>query len=394
MRTRKSVWAYPWDIADEGTDTVLTWLEDTGFDAIELCPNYHAISTFAPRNPGRSIFYSEQGGVFFPACAARYGRIVPQVFDEPTVVRAFQEVAEQSPTHGIQLNAWVIGMFQPWMARAYPDVAVENTLGARSYAQTCPSSPDVQEYLANLVNDLCNQYSMHSVTLEGIGHTAFAHGWVRERILVSLDPWTRYLAGLCFCENCLSAARTHGVDAEAVREAVAQELRIRISTKPRVCDLEAEIAARCETDEGFRGYLEAREQTATRTIDGVRRSLRGTDVGLNVTEASTGWSPSGLRLADLIDRIDGLLLPDPTDEAAEVKRQLQLARSPGRNIEIIISQWGSDVLEPFSTAFEARISRIAELGIDRVAIYNFGLLAPDTLRHIGILLNRHLPTQA
>ena len=275
MRRRLSVWAYPWDLADEGVAAALDWLRDAGFDAIELCPNYHAISTFAPRNLGRSIHYSEQGAVYFPARAERYGRIEPRVFDEPEVLSAYTQAAEHAPSRGIQLNAWVIGMFQPWIARAYPDTAIENVFGARSFATTCPASPDVQEYLAALVGDLCDQYPVHSALLERPGHPEFAYGWVRERILIDLDPWTRFLAGLCFCENCLTAARTHGVDALEVRESVARELRERLSSKQESGDLECTIAARAETDEEFRGYLEAREQSATRLVEGVHRALRG-----------------------------------------------------------------------------------------------------------------------
>ena len=168
--------------------------------------------------------------MYFPARASRYGRIRPQVFREPEVLQAFGQAAEQAPARGIQLNAWVIGMFQPWMARAYPDTAVENAFGARSFAQTCPASPDVQEYLATLVADLSDQYPVHSAMLERAGHPDFAYGWVRERILIDLDPWTRFLAGMCFCDNCLTAARTHGVDAVEVRAGVARELRDRLAS--------------------------------------------------------------------------------------------------------------------------------------------------------------------
>ena len=332
MRRRLSVWAYPWDLADEGVAAALDWLADAGFDAIELCPNYHAISTFAPRNLGRSIHYSEQGAVYFPVRAERYGRIEPRLFDEPEVLGAYAQAAEHAPARGIQLNAWVIGMFQPWIARAYPDTAVENVFGARSFATTCPASPDVQEYLAALVGDLCEQYPVHSALLERPGHPEFAYGWVRERILIDLDPWTRFLAGLCFCENCLTAARAHGVDAVEVRESVARELRDRLSRRQDSGDLEATIAARVETDEELRGYLESREQSATRLVEGVQRALRGTRTRLTLTHAAAGWGPTGLRLADLLDRIDGLLLPDPTDEAEEAKRQVALARSaPARD---------------------------------------------------------------
>ena len=390
MHPRISVWAYPWDLADEGVAAALDWLRDSGFDAIELCPNYHAISTFAPRNLGRSVFYSEQGAVYFPARAERYGRIKPRVFDEPEVLGAYAQAAEQAPARGIQLNAWVIGMFQPWMARAYPDTAVENAFGARSYATTCPASPDVQEYLATLVADLCEQYPVHSALLERPGHPDFAYGWVRERILIDFDPWTRFLAGICFCENCLTAARTHGVDAVEVRTSVAEELRNRLSSKQESGDLEPMVAARGEADEEFRGYLEAREQSATRLVEGVQRALRATGTRLSLTDASAGWSPRGLRLADLLERVDGLMLPDATDEADEAKRQVALARSARREIELVVSLWGSDALGPGGPEFDARLERIAQLPVDRVAVYNFGLLRPDTLRQIGRLVRETL----
>ena len=108
---------------------------------------------------------------------------------------------------------------------------------------------------------------------------------------------------------------------------MARELRDRLACKQASNDLDATVAARCDADEEFRGYLEAREQTATRLVEGVPRALRGTGTKLSVTDASVGWSPRGLRLADLLERIDGLMLPDATDEADETTRQVALARS-------------------------------------------------------------------
>ena len=65
---------------------------------------------------------------------------------------------------------------------------------------------------------------------------------------------------------------------------------------------------------------------------------------------------------------------------------MALARSARRDIELVVSQWGSDALDPGGPDFAARLDRIAQLSVDRVAVYNFGLLRPDTLRHIGRLL--------
>ena len=304
---------------------------------------------------------------------------------------AYAQAAEHAPARGIQLNAWVIGMFQPWMARGYPDTAVENAFGARSYATTCPASPDVQEYLATLVADLCEQYPVHSALLERPGHPDFAYGWVRERILIDLDPWTRFLAGMCFCENCLTAARTHGVDAVEVREAVAEELRNRLSSKQESGDLEPMVAARCETDEEFRGYLEAREQSATRLVEGVQRALRGTGTRLSLTHAAAGWEPTRTapgRSAGA-DRRSDAAGRRPT-KRTRPSDKVALARSARREIELVVSLWGSDALEPGGPEFAARLERIAQLPVDRVAVYNFGLLRPDTLHQIGRLLREAL----
>ncbi len=393
MAARISVWAYPWDIADEGVNVALDWLRDAGFDAIELCPNYHAISTFSPRNRKRSIFYSEQGAVYFPARADRYDRIKPKVYEEPEVVSAYAAVSGAIGARGMQLNAWVIGMFQPWIARAYPDTAIENAFGHRSYAQTCPASPDVQTYLAALLVDLCDQFSIASISLESVGHPGFAYGWVRERILISLGAWTRFMAGLCFCTNCMAAARAHGVDAPGVRRSVADELRTRLDASPDDPsdeDVAALVQQRADADEMFRGYLEAREQTASGIVQRIRHELRHTDVRTGVQAVSAGWAPSGLRLSDLLDTVGEVLLPDPTDEPEEAAAQVELARGAERDIQLAVSQTGAASARPNGPAFEERVARIADLGVDRVMIYNFALLTPDTLRHIGGLLRARL----
>ena len=57
---------------------------------------------------------------------------------------------------------------------------------------------------------------------------------------------------------------------------------------------------------------------------------------------------------------------------------------------MVVSLWGSDALGPGGPEFAARLDRIAQLPVDRVAVYNFGLLRPDTLHQIGRLLREAL----
>ena len=52
--------------------------------------------------------------------------------------------------------------------------------------------------------------------------------------------------------------------------------------------------------------------------------------------------------------------------------------------------WGSDEFDPGGPEFAARLDRIAGLPVDRVGVYNFGLLRPETLREIGLLVREAL----
>ena len=391
---RLSVWAYPWDLADEGVDTALDWLAAHGFDAIDLCPNYHAISTFSPRSRSRSQFYSEQGAVYFPARADRYSRIKPALHSETEVLAVYEQTARGAEARGMQLNAWVIGMFQPWLARAYPDTAVENVFGHRSFAATCPAHPDIQAYLPELLADLCDLYPVSGLTLENVGYPDFTYGWVRPRILVYMSAWTQFLAGLCFNEHSMSAARAHGVDPEEVRGNLARELRESLEAPPDPSadhgDLAALVAERCDADEEFRGYLESREQSAIGLVKAIRHALRRTDARVGVSGASLGWTNDGLRLLDLLDTLGALMIADPTDQPAVAEAQVRTVRDARADIEITVNQTAHHEVDPHGPGFEARARRLREIDPDRVMVYNFGLLAPNTLAHAGAVLREHL----
>ena len=394
MPPQLSVWAYPWDLADEGVDTALDWLAAHGFDAIELCPNYHAISTFSARNRRRSQFYSEQGAVYFPARAERYGRIKPALFSEPEVLAVYEQTARGAEARGMQLNAWVIGMFQPWLARAYPDTDIENAFGHRSYAATCPAHPDIRAYLPEMLADLCDQYSIRGLTLENVGYPDFTYGWVRPRILVYMSTWTQFLAGLCFNEHSMSAARAHGVDPDEVRTNVAREIRDSLEAPPGAtrnrADLAALVVERCDADEEFRGFLESREQSAIGLVKAIRHALRRNHVRVGVSEASLGWSNHGLRLPDLLDTLGALMVADPTDHPAVADAQVSTVREAGADIEITVNQTAHHEVDPHGPGFVARARRLSEIEPDRVMVYNFGLLAPVTLAHVGSVLREHL----
>src|SRR5438067_1751870 len=136
-------WTYPWDVARLGVDEVLGDLADQGFSGVDLAATYHPISVLSPRGPHISGFFSPGGAVHFPARADRYGRIKPYIVEDRAVTGAWNDTAARVDHFGLELNAWTIGLFQPWMAQQYPHVARAYPTGERVDAGVCPSNADV-----------------------------------------------------------------------------------------------------------------------------------------------------------------------------------------------------------------------------------------------------------
>src|SRR3954469_6657340 len=126
-----TVWTYPWDVARLGAATVVDDLRRHGADGIDLAATYHPISALSPRGDHVGGFFSPRGAVFFPARTERYGRIRPSVWPDAEVTGAWPAVAEQVTKADLELNAWTIGLFQPWMAQDYPHAARVYATGDR-----------------------------------------------------------------------------------------------------------------------------------------------------------------------------------------------------------------------------------------------------------------------
>ena len=73
------MWAYLWDIVDEGYDNVFQILRDNGLTSISLATAYHAGKFLAPHNPNRKVVFLEDGTIYFNPKLSLYGRMRPIV---------------------------------------------------------------------------------------------------------------------------------------------------------------------------------------------------------------------------------------------------------------------------------------------------------------------------
>lgn len=378
-----TAWVYPWDIARLGARSVLTDLAGSGITGVNLAATYHPISIVSPRGPHVSGFFAPSGGVFFPARPERYGRIAPAVWPDQSVTGAWGDAAALLDDLHLQLHAWTIGLYQPWMAQQHPHAARTFATGDRIDAGVCASNPDVRDYLGNLVADLAGQFPVSVVKLEGVHNPGYNYGWIRPRVYFTLTPRQQRLLGLCFCDACVTLGRELGVDVDAARAAVLGQL-----------EAEAEAGGGDDGDggdehEAVQAYAAIAPEAGRRLVAHVAERLHESRAEASLAVATPNEAGgTGVPVEDLLDHVGTVLLMNLRGNRAEVERTAAVVAGTGGRVDLEYM-----LHPPFTsagtlpTAIDETLSEPSwlrdlddaiGLGVSRLSLYNYGLLTPST----------------
>jgi hypothetical protein len=254
------------DLVDEGHDAVLDNLQERGgLDGITVACNYHHSRDVFPHNPRHRVIYFT-GEHFFEPDRRRYGRIQPVV--SPLAERdPLRVLVTRARQRGMAVRGWVNFLHNSRLGQRYPECTVANAFGDRYPNALCPANPDCRAYVRAFGSDL-GTYGLEAIRAESVGYMPFEHGYHHERCFVPLSPLARFLMGVCFCDHCIAAARTAGVDGEAVRKFVEAELGRALGGDPGPLDavpLAREAIGALMAGE-VAGYLATRERTVTSLV--------------------------------------------------------------------------------------------------------------------------------
>ena len=67
------------------------------------------------------------------------------------------EVVDRARSVGLDVNAWTVTLYQPWIVDAHPDCARVLPGGDPIGSGVCPANDDVRDYLATLCADIVDQ---------------------------------------------------------------------------------------------------------------------------------------------------------------------------------------------------------------------------------------------
>lgn len=373
-----AVWAYPWDLLDEGVASAVDRLVEMGITEINLATHYHTVQAFLPHNPERRTFFAKSSSYFQPGDG--YSSIEPltnEKMGEADWVATISEQLEETP---LSLNSWTIGCHNTQLGQLYPKLTQTNAHGDNLVYALCPSNPTVRTYLSELLSDLDRRRTFDRIELESFDYfygTGF--GWHHDKYHTQLGGLGEFLYGICFCNHCTSIARNAGIDVEQAR--YTAQANLDNIAEGRI-DGKQDRRAWLRDHPELKAYVDQREHTLTdfyaEITEGVTADL-GYYVGLLDVEESWIHGTDLSAMADYLDYYTVIAYEPSRDEAVG---NLEAAAAITDDIPLHAGVLpGHPAVYDEQTVCEI-VEGIADFGADRISFYNYGLLPKRNLSWI------------
>lgn len=381
-----AIWAYPWDLLDEGVESVAERLATAGITEINLATNYHSVQAFLPHNPERRTFFAHASSYFQPG--EGYGRLEPVPNEHLNGDDWVTEIAERLAGTPVSLNSWTIGCHNSRLGMANPDLTLTTAHGDSLVFGLCPSQPEVQEYLVALLADLGATDAFDRIELESFDYfygTGF--GWHHQKIHTRLGSLGEFLFGLCFCEACRTSATDAGIDVEDAR-----------TTCRETIDALAEGALSRETDPeawlrdrpSVRDYVEHRTGTLADLFERLRGAVGSIDLGyyVGLLDVERSWM-HGADLEALADPLSyyTVIAYESSREAALEQLRAAEQRAPGIPLHAGVMPSHPAIYD--EATLTTLVDGLADAGVDRISFYNYGLMPERNLEWTCTVADRH-----
>ncbi len=124
--TYSTLWAYPWDLYDDGIDESVCYLrEEVGLDAVSVAAAYHSYQQLRPQRPGAKLLISDVAAIYFQPDTGLYGdtAIEPNVAALALESNPMANLANSCSRHGLDLISWTVCLHNSDIARRYPQFA-------------------------------------------------------------------------------------------------------------------------------------------------------------------------------------------------------------------------------------------------------------------------------
>src|SRR5262245_66207379 len=114
----RAMYAYPWDLADEGVSKVTGHVEALGLNAITIAGSYHAGKFLRPHGSSGRVYFPEDGTIYFNADSSAYGSIQPVV----SRITCERDVLRELTANGrLATHVWLVLLHNTRLGAAHPE---------------------------------------------------------------------------------------------------------------------------------------------------------------------------------------------------------------------------------------------------------------------------------
>jgi hypothetical protein len=379
--TYTTMWAYPWDILDDGVgDVTRRMRDDIGLDAVSVATSYHSVEHLRPHTKGARLFSTMDGGVYFQPDADlwRDVSLKPNVAPMAEPRNPLAEICAAAGSAGLKVESWTVCLHNSRLGRENPTACEQNAFGDVYHPHLCPSNPRVREYITTLCRDLATNYDLYAVELESLSFGGYGHFHGHAKVGLEIGAIGRFLMSLCFCDSCRDVGAAANVDMDALARAAREELVAifehgspGIPGKPLlVRDLLAEKAP-------LATLVDARQAVVTSLTQEVREAVGDTFlVSMQIGDTSVGgWD--GDEIAQIADAIELLCY---TAKPAVVEAMVSTASSESCQPDDLIV--GLSAYTPHTPSPKVLIRNVRQalrLGVRGFSFYNYGIMPERNL---------------
>ncbi|MBM3521107.1 MAG: hypothetical protein FJX63_10160, partial [Alphaproteobacteria bacterium] len=269
----RAIYAYAWDLAEVGVPAAARQFTGLGLNTVTIAGSYHAGKFLRPHGQRGKVYFPEDGTVYFKADPRRYGKIKPVA---NSMLAERDVLAELVAEKSMATNVWLVLLHNTLLGSQHPEATVANAFGDRYVYSLCPLHPEARAYAVGLASDVTQSYPVMGVSMESPGFAPYAHGFHHEFALNQPNRWLDSQLGLCFCDHCRKGAKSAGIDAEALRTRVADDVSRYLASD---IDFPADMAeafwlADTRLDGELKAFLDWRCTVVTSLVAEIRASVR------------------------------------------------------------------------------------------------------------------------
>jgi hypothetical protein len=389
MHISVELFAYPWDILDEGEEPFLDHCLKLGVNRVHVAASYHSGKFLLPRNTRARVYFPEPGALYFTAPGAAWKGGLEQPVSDIAATGWLEKLATAASTRGIELSAWTVFFHNSALGARYPALTIQNAFGDRYPFALCPTQPRVQDHGAALCRSLAALGFFTSVDLETIGYLGYSHGYHHEVTAIPIGPMEKFLLSLCFCPACRAAGEAAGIDMEPLAAAVRRILMCRMRSDDAAggqLDSAEHLATLLVMQPSLQQLIQLRMDTITALVK--RLSLESAMMRLAGCTSSFVGSPSniwmeGISATELKQMVECFHLLAYAPEAGDVNADLVffLAMIGDPDLLNLTLNLGLPVTTTFAQA-AAKVEFARRQGVRRFSFFNYGFLGDGRLRWI------------